>query len=175
MSETLHVFTVYVHYVEYIKVCLLGTSQPLTSWRVLKNPSVIVVSRNDLQFRLGDGLSHGAASDHLHLAGVVLARLGDVHMVHSVVGELVSGPVDHGVSVDQPHHPRTWMAGDSTAEPSPLSFLHCTGFRFAHEDGGGARFALLRGVLRYPTRAQWKPSLAGNSTKLTLARRLPVP
>lgn len=141
-----------MHYVKYIEVCLLSTGVALTSWRILKNPSVIIVSRNDLQFCFGDGFTDGAASDHFYFTGVVLASLWDVHVVHAVVGKLVARSVSNCVTVDQPHDTWSRMSSHPAAEPGPITFLNGARFRPTDEDWSGARFALLASFLRYPTR-----------------------
>lgn len=38
--------------------------------------------------------------------------------------------VDDGMAIKEPHHSRTWISGDTTAESSPFTFHDLSIFRF---------------------------------------------
>ena len=80
-----------------------------------------------------DGAAGGAlgiAGDDFQFPVVVLARLGDVQVPHSVVSQLLAGPVDDRVVVEEPHDARARVARHP-AESRPLGFHHLgvSGFR----------------------------------------------
>lgn len=62
----------------------------LTSWRVLQHTAVVVAAGRNLQLTASNGLTDGAAGNDLDLAGIVLARLRNIEVIHAIIGELVA-------------------------------------------------------------------------------------
>jgi hypothetical protein len=116
----------------------------LTSWRVLQHSTVVVSARHDLKIGRCDGLASRVTSNDLNLAGIVLAGLRDIKVIHAVIRQLVAltlkveknslaskNPqkiilnvyIDHSVTVDEPHDTWSWMSSDAAAESRPFALL----------------------------------------------------
>lgn len=124
-----------MHCVKYIRKynAVVYVCKKLTSWRILKNSSVIIVSGYNFKFSFSNRFSNGAACDYFNFTGIVLASFWNIKMVHSIVSKFVSWSTDNSMSVNKPHNAWTWMTSYPATESCPFSFFDGNRFGFADE------------------------------------------
>lgn len=122
----------------------------LTSWRILQYTPVIVVSGNNFKFSFGNRLAARVTCEYFYFASIVLARLGNIQMVHAIVCQLVTRSISNSMAVNQPHHSRSGMASHTATVPGPFAFFNCARLRFADKHWRLFRFSFLIGFIRGP-------------------------
>jgi len=58
--------------------------------------------------------------------------------------------MNDSVTVDKPHNPRTWVAGDTNTESSWVTLLHSLGLQFAHKHWLGSGLGIGINLIGYP-------------------------